>query len=85
MAPECAPVIKFTTVPAEPKPAGAVVSRAPKMWMGAHDEFWRGSRGEARAIGRERRRAACSAYIVRTKAKVTENESGKMNESQDFT
>jgi hypothetical protein len=51
-------VIKFTTVPAEPKPTGAVVSRAPKMWIGGQDEFCRGARGLARAKGRERRRVA---------------------------
>src|SRR4051794_27526105 len=42
--PEYAPRMRLTTVPAVPYPAGAVVSRAPKMWVEGH---WRLARTAA--------------------------------------
>jgi hypothetical protein len=41
--PGCAFRMRLTTVPADPYPAGAVVSRAPKIWMLGHARFSRGA------------------------------------------
>jgi hypothetical protein len=55
VAPGCACVIKLTTTPAVPIPAGAVVSRAPKTWIEGQLSRSMTSIGEARTCASIRR------------------------------
>lgn len=64
VAPECLAIIMFTNVPADPNPAEAVVSRAPKMWMSGHESPF-----ASRALDRSMRSLVVDFIVVYLRGK----------------